>query len=113
MKSHEPMDDVLRRSLKRHPAPAFAATLTDDILRRVTSHESIRRQRIRRALMIVYWVAVGVGSWWALHSLPLPAWTPESLSPALTWLIPCAGALLVWRWPIVRWLTSSFTRSTS
>jgi hypothetical protein len=111
MSSHEQADELLRRALKRHPMPVCTATLTDDILRRVTSYESFRRQRSRRALLIVYWGAVAVGSWWLVRSLPLPAWTPESLTPAVTWLIPCAGALLVWRRSIARW-THTLVRST-
>ena len=106
MSRDENMDELLRRTLKRHSAPVCAATLTDSIVRRVTSYESLQRQRSRRALSIVYWFAVVVGSWWVVRSLPLPAWTPESLSPALAWFIPCAGALLVWCRPIARYIHS-------
>jgi hypothetical protein len=116
MRSDENTDELLRLTLRRHPAPVPAATFTDDIVRRATSYESVRRQRTRfshRALLIAYWLAVAVGSWWVVRSLPLPAWTPESLSPALAWLIPCAGALLVWRRPILRWLAAVWRRLLS
>lgn len=111
MSSDEHLDELLRRTLKRHPAPVCAATMTEDVLRRVASYQSIQRLRRRRALLIAYWFAVAVGSWWVVRSLPLPAWTPEGLSPALAWLIPCAGALLVWCRPIARW-TQTLARST-
>ena len=110
MNSDDEIDDLLRRTLRRYPKPVHAATLTDDIVRRVTNYESMRLRRaglIRRALLIANWFAVAVGAWWIVRSLPFPAWTPESLSPASAWLIPCAGALWVWRWPILRWLTAA------
>lgn len=112
MKSHESMDELLRRTLKHYPAPVCAATAIDEIVRGAAGHETNRRQRSRRALLILYWCAAAVGSWWLMRSLPLPTWTPESLSPAAAWLIPCAGALLIWRRQIARW-TYPLTRSTS
>lgn len=111
MSSDEHIDALLRRTLKQHPTPVCGATLTDDIVRRVANYQSVQRRRARRALLIAYWFASAAGSWWLLRSLPLPAWTPESLSPALAWLIPSAGALLVWRRPIARW-THTLARST-
>jgi hypothetical protein len=110
------MDELVRRTLRGHPAPVPAVTLTDDIVRRATSYESVRRQHARssrRALLIAYCLVVAVGSWWMVRALPLPVWTPESLSPALAWSIPCAGALLVWRRPILRWLAAACRRLLS
>jgi hypothetical protein len=102
MSSDEHLDQLLRRTLKRHPVPVCASA--DDIVRRATSYEAVRRQRSRRALLIIYWYAVAVGTWWVLRSLPLLGWSPEALTPAWAWLIPCAGALLVWCRPIMRYI---------
>jgi hypothetical protein len=116
MSSLENADELLRRTLGRHPSPMPAATLSDGIVQRVMSYESARRQRARfshRALLIACWLAVAVGSWGAVRSLPLPAWTLESLPSAAGWLIPSAGALLVWRRPVLRWLAVTCRRLLS
>lgn len=110
MNSHPNMDELLRRTLGRYSAPTPSATLTDDIVRRVVSYERVRRQRARfgRYVLLAFnWVAVALGSWWIVRSLPLGGWTPEPLSTAVTWMIPCIGVLLVWCWPILRWLATA------
>lgn len=70
------LDALLRETLKRHPDPVCTAALADDIVRRVMIYESRRRRRVRRALMIVYWIAFAIATAWALRSLPLPEWKP-------------------------------------